>query len=80
MGKSNPQKPLFFTVRQAAGELGISYAALNRAINEGRVPAYKISGSRRLVALPEIEACIRANRTGGDDQPDLFDDPEGSAK
>lgn len=48
-----------FSLRQAAVRLKISYRELLQAVNEERIPYYKLGRSRRLVSLQEVLAYMR---------------------
>lgn len=62
----DPPEP-YFTVRSAAKALALKYHALLRAVNLGLIPSYMPFSTRRVVRLSEVEAFIKAHRTGGND-------------
>jgi len=48
---------MFFTIKEAAAQLGITYAALQGQIFQGRIPLPAMQvGSHRLFTSSEIEA------------------------
>lgn len=55
----------FYSVRQAAKDLGLSYSALLRAVNAGRIPSYRPFNSRRLVLIDEVREAVRRHQSNG---------------
>ena len=49
----------YYTIKQAAGGLGLKYWQLQRAIKGGRGPSYTLLNSRRWVILEEVIASFR---------------------
>jgi hypothetical protein len=48
-----------FSLRRASLRLKINYRELLQAVNEERIPYYKLGRSRRLVSLQEVLAYMR---------------------
>ena len=57
----------FFTIPQAASQLGIPASTLRRAVNEGHVPYHRPFSKRIHLRLTEVEVAIASNTSGGQD-------------
>jgi len=65
MSNLNPTITEYYTVPQAAEELGLPVSTLRRAVNCGLVPSYRPFGQRVRVCLSEVVAVIASSRNGG---------------
>jgi len=55
----------YFTLPQAAKELGLPISLLRRAANSGLLPTHQPFSTRTRVLLSEVNAAIEAAQTGG---------------
>ena len=58
----------YFTLREAARALNLTYVQVQRAVRRGILPSYRPFGRRPLVRLSEISAVIAASREGGSNE------------
>lgn len=56
---------MWLTAGAAAGRLGVSRAELYRLIDEGRLPAYRIRRSIRLL-VADVEEYVRRTEAAGE--------------
>lgn len=57
----------YFTIKQAATELGLKYFQLLRLVKSRKVASYDVNG-RQHVKLSEIVAVIDSTRVGGSNE------------
>jgi predicted site-specific integrase-resolvase len=53
------RNPRRVSLRQAAAHIGINEDTMRRLVQEGIVPAYRVSQTRIIVDLDEAEAALR---------------------
>jgi excisionase family DNA binding protein len=65
--------PGYATIREAATRLGVTKQRVSQLFRQGRIP-FKVTGSRCLIRLSELENFASINRPTGRRRPSPFDD------